>query len=290
MTTMNPSKILHTQHRSLGLAVLTAVTLMLTACAGVTEYKPQRGQMGKDVMWLPTSERLAEKMLQMAQAGPQDVLFDLGAGDGVIAIHAARTRGLQAVGIEYNPKLAEHARDNVRRAGLAQRVKIITGDIFVEDFSSASIVTMYLLPELNQQLRPTLLAMKPGTRIVSNSFDMGDWEADASHEEGRESALMWVVPAPVAGTWSLTFPERRWTMSLQLQQRYQKVGGSLMLEGKPQPLLGVSLRGPELRFTFIGPEEGTYSVVAQVQAAELRGEVTSYGITHRILGQHQSKP
>jgi hypothetical protein len=290
MTMMNPTKTFQGMRRRLGLAMLSAGTLMLMACAGVPDYKPQRGQMGKDVMWLPTSERLAEKMLQMAQATSQDVLFDLGAGDGVIAIHAARTRGLQAVGIEYNPKLAEHARDNVRRAGLAHRVNIITGDIFVEDFSTASIVTMYLLPELNQQLRPTLLAMKPGTRIVSNSFDMGDWEADASHEEGRESALMWVVPAQVAGTWSLTFPERRWAMSLQLQQRYQKVGGSLTLEGKIQPLLGVTLRGPELRFTFIGPDEGTYSVVAQVQTGELSGEVTSYGITHRMIGNRQSPP
>ncbi len=289
MWLMTPIHTLKKSPRHPGLNMAAAVMLLLMGCASVPPYAPQRGQMGKDVMWLPTSERLAEKMLQLAQATPQDVLFDLGAGDGVIAIHAAKSRGMQAVGIEYNPQLAEHARQNVRRAGAADRVKIVTGDIFVEDFSQASIVTMYLLPELNQQLRPTLLAMKPGTRIVSNSFDMGDWEADATHEEGRESALMWVVPAPVAGSWSLTFPERRWDMRLELQQRYQKVGGSLMLEGKVQPLLGVSLRGPALRFTFIGPDEGTYSVVAQVQATELSGEVTSYGITHPILGRRISK-
>ncbi len=264
---------------------LCGLMLLLAGCASAPDYKPQRGQMGKDVMWLPTSERLAEKRLQMAQVGPGDVLVDLGAGDGVIAIHAAKTRGIQAIGIEYNARLAEHARQNAAKAGVADRVQIITGDIFVEDFSRASVVTMYLLPELNQQLRPTLLAMKPGTRLVSNSFDMGDWEPDAQHEEGRESALMWVVPAPVQGPWTLELPERRWAMTLNLSQRHQKVGGTLTIEGQTQAILGASLRGPELRFVFIGPDEGSYSVRVQVQGKSLRGEVTSYGVAHEILGR-----
>ncbi len=264
---------------------LCALVCGLQACASAPDYKPQRGQMGKDVMWLPTSERLAEKMLQMAQVGPGDVLVDLGAGDGVIPILAAKTRGVQAIGIEYNAKLAEHARHKAAQAGVADRVQIITGDIFVEDFSRASVVTLYLLPELNQQLRPTLLAMKPGTRIVANSFDMGDWEPDAQFEEGRESALMWVVPAQVQGSWRLALPERRWDMKLQLSQRYQKVGGTLWVEGQAQPLLGASLRGSELRFVFVGPDEGSYSVRMQVQGSAMRGEVTSYGVTHEITGQ-----
>ncbi len=276
--------------RSLMRAIWATTGLLLTACASTPDYKPQRGQMGKDVMWLPTSERLAEKMLQMAAAGPQDLLVDLGAGDGVIPIHAAKTRGLRAVGIEYNPKLAEHARQNVRRAGLTERVNIITGDIFVEDFSQASVVTMYLLPELNQQLRPTLQAMKPGTRIVSNSFDMGDWEADASHEEGRESAYLWIVPAAVAGVWQLSMPERRWHMTLQLRQRHQQVGGSLNLEGVSQPVLGAHLRGADLRFTFIGPDEGTYSVQARVQGASLQGSVISYGQSQPVSGLRLDAP
>lgn len=264
---------------------LPGLACLLLACASAPAYQPQRGQMGKDVMWLPTSERLAEKMLQMAQVGPGDVLVDLGAGDGVIPILAAKTRGVQAIGIEYNPKLAEHARQKAAQAGVADRVQIITGDIFVEDFSRASVVTLYLLPELNQQLRPTLLAMKPGTRVVANSFDMGDWEPDAQFEEGRESALMWVVPAQVQGSWQLQFPERRWALKLQLHQRYQKVGGTLWIEGQAQTILGATLRGSELRFVFIGPDEGTYSVRMQVLGGEWRGDVTSYGVTHAISGQ-----
>jgi hypothetical protein len=275
------------QRRALTLGLCVA-SLLLGGCASAPDYKPQRGQMGKDVMWLPTSERLAEKMLQMARVVPGDVLVDLGAGDGVIPIHAAKTRGIQAIGIEYNARLAEHARQNAVKAGVADRVQIITGDIFVEDFSQASVVTMYLLPELNQQLRPTLLTMKPGTRIVANSFDMGDWDPDEQFEEGRESALMWVVPAPVQGHWTLQFPERRWAMTLQLHQRYQKIGGTLMIEGQAQPILGASLRGPELHFVFIGPDEGTYSVRMQAQGPALKGEVTSYGVAHEISGQMRS--
>ncbi len=268
--------------RQLGLCGLV---LIVGGCASAPDYKPQRGQMGKDVMWLPTSERLAEKMMQMAQVGPGDVLVDLGAGDGVIAIHAAKTRGIQAIGIEYNARLAEHARQNAAKGGVADRVQIITGDIFVEDFSRASVVTMYLLPELNHLLRPTLLAMKPGTRLVSNTFDMGDWEPDAQFEEGRESALLWVVPAQVQGPWVLQLTDRPWAMAMNLDQRHQKVGGTLTIEGQTQAILGASLRGPELRFVFLGPDQGTYSVRAQVQGKTLRGEVTGHGVTHTITGQ-----
>ena len=278
-------------HRHMGRALaISGLIFVLLGCASAPDYKPQRGQMGKDVMWLPTSERLAEQMLQMAGADAKDVLVDLGAGDGVIPIHAARTRGMQAIGIEYNAKLAEHARQNARHAGVADRVRIITGDIFVEDFSRASIVTMYLLPEINQQLRPTLLAMKPGTRIVSNSFDMGDWEADATHEAGRESAYLWIVPAKIEGPWELTMPERRWRMTLKWHQRYQQVGGTLQIEGQSQPVLGASLRGAVLRFTFIGPDEGTYSVQARIDGSRFQGEVTSYGTSQPISGIRAATP
>ena len=278
----------HELNRRLALAWgLGLATSGLVGCAQTETYLPKRGQMGKDVMWLPTSEKLTEKMLQLAEVGPQDLLYDLGAGDGIIPIYAARSRGVRAVGIEYNPKLAEHAQRNVQKAGVADRVRIITGDIFVEDFSQASVVTMYLLPEINQQLRPTLLNMKPGTRLVSNSFDMGDWEPDARFEEGRESALMWVVPAQVAGTWDLSYPERRWRMTLELRQRYQKVGGQIWIDNMSQPILGASLRGSALQFVFIGPDEGTYSVQAQMDGSKMRAEVLSYGVSHDLNGQRR---
>ena len=142
-------------------------------------YKPTLGQMGKDVMWLPTPNELVDNMLRMAQVNDQDLLYDLGAGDGVIAITAAKKHGARAVGIEYNPKLAAFAQQKVIEAGVQDKVRIIQGDIFQTDFSQATVLTLYLLPEINYQLRPIILKMKPGTRVVSHDFDMVEWEPDA---------------------------------------------------------------------------------------------------------------
>jgi hypothetical protein len=154
--------------------------LLLSACSSVptSTYAPKLGQMGKDVMWLPTRDELVTQMLTAAQVSPEDEVVDLGAGDGKIAIAAARQFGARAWGIEYNKDLAALAQRNAEKAGVAGRVRIVQGDIFKEDFSRASVVTLYLLEELNEQLRPTLLGMRPGTRVVSNTFGMGDWEPD----------------------------------------------------------------------------------------------------------------
>lgn len=133
-------------------------------------YKPTVGQEGKDVIWVPTNDALVRVMLQTAKVTPNDLVYDLGAGDGKIAIAAARDYGATAVGIEYNPDMAALAQRNAERAGVADKVKVIHGDIFEEDFSNATVVTLYLLPHLNMKLRPTLLDMKPGTRIVSNKL------------------------------------------------------------------------------------------------------------------------
>ena len=141
-------------------------------------FKPVKGQVGKDVMWLPTPQDMVDKLLTVAEVTPKDIVYDLGAGDGVISITAAKRFGARSVGIEYDQKMADFARKNTQLAGVADKVKIIRGDIFVEDFSEATVVTLYLLPELNLQLRPTLMKMKPGTRIVSNTFDMQEWTPD----------------------------------------------------------------------------------------------------------------
>ena len=164
-----------------GFAATAALTLgLLMGCATPqgADYQPQRGQSGKDVIWIPTSPELVTRMLNMAKVSSQDIVYDLGAGDGIIAITAAKQFGARAYGIEYNPQMAVHAQNNVRAAGVADKVSIRQGDIFVEKFDEATVVTMYLLPHLNLKLRPTLLKMKPGTRIVSHAFDMNEWEAD----------------------------------------------------------------------------------------------------------------
>jgi SAM-dependent methyltransferase len=146
--------------------------------AGHDVYQPTPGQAGKDVVWIPTPDAVVMQMLEAVKTTKDDLVYDLGSGDGKIPIAAAKRYGARAVGIEYNPEMAELARRNVKREGVENLVTIVTGDIFFEDFSKATVVTMYLLPQLNVKLRPTILKMKPGTRVTSHQFDMGEWEPD----------------------------------------------------------------------------------------------------------------
>ena len=242
-------------------------------------YVPQRGQMGKDVMWLPTSDDLVLKMLDAAKVGPQDELVDLGAGDGKIPIAAARQFGARAWGIEYNKDLAALAQRNAQRAGVAERVRIVHGDIFKEDFSKATVVTMYLLEELNAQLRPTILAMKPGTRVLSNTFSMGDWEPDQVIRVTNGTGYFWTVPANVAGLWTLSGLGEKSNATLKLDQIFQRVGGTLTLQGKTQNLLGARMEGSALHFSFINADGLLKAVKVIVNGQVLSGEVTGpYGM------------
>ena len=260
---------------------VSCAVFLLQACSVLPPetYVPQRGQMGKDVMWLPTSDDLVFKMLDAAKVGPQDELVDLGAGDGKIPIAAARLFGARAWGIEYNKDLAALAQRNAQRAGVANRVRIVHGDIFKEDFSKATVVTMYLLEELNAQLRPTILAMKPGTRVLSNTFSMGDWEPDQVIRVSNGTGYFWTVPAKVGGVWSLSGLDEKGNATLKLDQSFQRVGGSLTLEGKTQNLLGARMDGSELHFSFVNAEGLLKAVKVSVNGHELYGEVTGpYGM------------
>ncbi len=242
--------------------------------AGDKPYAPVRGQMGKDVIWIPTPKGLIDKMLAAAKVTSSDRVYDLGAGDGIIAITAAREFGAQAVGIEYNPRMADYARRMVQEAGVADKVRIITGDIFKEDFSSATVLTLYLLPELNMQLRPTILRMKPGTRVVSHAFSMGDWEPDETMSHDTARGFLWVVPASVEGEWMLTGMEGG-PVRISLRQVLQKIGGSLTRGGSSQPLLGARLRGDELFFQFVTPDRQVYSFSGQVSGGQISGTISS---------------
>ncbi|WP_245515945.1 class I SAM-dependent methyltransferase [Ancylobacter aquaticus] len=211
-------------------------------------YDPKSGQPGKDVVWVPTPDTLVQRMLDMAAVGPQDYLIDLGAGDGRTVIAAAQ-RGLRAHGIEYNPDMVTLAKRRAEAAGVADRATFEQADIFETDFSKAQVLTLFLLPELNERLRPQILELEPGTRVVSNSFAMGDWEADRVDRLGDEcrqwcTALMWIVPAKVEGDWRLG------EQPLRLTQTYQKVTGDL----GGTPIENGRVVGKELRFTAGGIE------------------------------------
>jgi hypothetical protein len=235
-------------------AVAGAMVLVASAAAqqAVPEYKPQVGQPGKDVVWVPTPQALVDKMLDMAKVTPQDYLVDLGSGDGRTVITAAK-RGVKAHGIEYNADLAELAKRNAQAAGVSDKATFENADIFKSDFSNATVVTLFLLPGLNLKLRPILLDMKPGTRVVSNSFNMGDWEPDdtATVTEDCTSfcrAYLWIVPAKVDGKWKMGESD------LTIDQQFQMFKGTVKTGNVIAPIMQGKLNGDQITFTA-GPTQ-----------------------------------
>ena len=205
---------------SIALAFAAALALSVTAQAQNKDYTPSVGQEGKDVIWVPTPNELIRKMLDMAKLTPSDVHFDLGSGDGRTVIAAAK-RGTKAVGVEYNPDMVELSKRAAQKEGVTARAEFIRGDIFETDFSKATVLTLYLLPSLNLKLRPTILNMKPGTRVVSHAFTMGDWPADQTETVEGRTAYLWIVPAKVDGNWRI-----EGNGDLALKQTFQKLEGS----------------------------------------------------------------
>jgi hypothetical protein len=256
-----------------GTLVFLILSFFIGAAAAQSKFEPQVGQAGKDVIWVPTPDEVVDRMLTMAQVSPQDFVMDLGAGDGKIAIAAAKRFGARAVGIEYNPEMVKHANANAQAAGVAGtgrgQALIRHGDIFQTDFSQASVITLYLLPALNMKLRPQLLAMRPGTRVVSHSFTMEDWEADeVSSLDGRR-AYFWVVPANVMGTWTLEAGSQRF--ELALEQTFQKVNGTVALSPLLAGLRDTRLRGPFIQFAFVGQDAVRRDFSGRVDGTRMEG-------------------
>jgi hypothetical protein len=254
---------------------LAFVTALLLACgvAAQPKYEPQVGQAGKDVIWVPTPDEVVERMLTMAQTGPNDIHFDLGAGDGKIAIMAAKKFGARATGIEYNPDMAKHANANAKAAGVEGvgpgKATIRQGDIFVTDFSSATVITLYLLPALNMKLRPTLLAMRPGTRVVSHSFTMEDWEADEISSVDGRRAYFWVVPANVMGTWLLDAGAQKPEVSFD--QTFQKISGRVKLGAVDGGLRDARLSGFNIAFTYLDQAGTRRDFTGRVTGGRMEG-------------------
>ena len=211
-------------------------------------FEPQVGQPGKDVVWVPTSQALVDKMLDLAKVGPNDIHYDLGSGDGRTVITAAK-RGARAYGIEYNPDMVELSKKNAAAAGVKEdRATFLKADLFETDFSKATVITMFLLPDINLRLRPKILDMRPGTRIVSNTFTMGEWEADVTETvtEGCTTwctALFWLVPAKVEGAWKMAQGGE-----LALTQTFQKLSGTLRNGSNTTPITEGKMRGDEITF------------------------------------------
>jgi SAM-dependent methyltransferase len=242
--------------------------------------EPQPGQAGKDVIWLPTPESLVERMLTMAQVTPADVVYDLGSGDGRTVIAAAK-RGAQAVGVEFNPDLVAFSESRARVQGVAQKARFVQGDIFQADFSRASVVTLYLLSTLNMRLRPTLLKMRPGTRVVSHAFNMEDWQPDEVSQAEYRRAYLWIVPAAVEGAWRFELPGGP-AFEIDLTQRFQKVEGTVDLGAVEAGLREVVLRGDALRFSFVDQQGVLRELAGTVSGDRITGTVQAAGRTGRF--------
>src|SRR5690242_2731504 len=233
-----------------------------------TGVQPEVGQSGKDVVWVPSPQELVDKMLDMAKVTPNDYVIDLGSGDGRTVITAAK-RGARALGIEYNPDMVALSKRNAAKAGVGGKASFVEADIFKSDLSKATVITMFLLTDLNLRLRPTILALKPGTRIVSNTFRMGDWEPDQTVELGCDTyctAYLWIVPAHVEGRWRSAQGE------LVVKQEFQKVFGTLSSGNVAAPLGRGSLLGDEIRFMAAGAEYH-----GRVKGDAIEGTVKSKG-------------
>jgi SAM-dependent methyltransferase len=217
-------------------------------------------------------------MLKSANVTKNDLVYDLGAGDGKIAILAAKQFNATAIGIEFNPDMAEYARKNVQLAGVSNKVSIITGDIFKEDFSKATVVTLYLLPALNIRLRPTILAMKPGTRVVSNTFTMGNWTADQTvQSDSGHMGYLWIVPARVEGSWTISgLPGLSNSHSLRLSilQQYQEITATLEVPGRTNSIsIKGRLNGDQISFEYQDQAGVLRSFVGKVESNIIKGSV-----------------
>ena len=248
-----------------------AVSLAFGSALAQTEkFEPKVGQEGKDVIWVPTSQTLVDKMLDAAKVTPNDFVIDLGSGDGRTVITAAK-RGAKALGIEYNPKMVELSRSNAEREGVAEKASFVQADLFQTDLSPATVITMFLLPEINLQLRPKILDLRPGTRVVSNSFTMGDWTADETVEAREDctsycKAYFWIVPAKVGGTWRMPASE------LALEQKYQNVSGTLKTKSGTTKITNGKLQGDQI--TFLA---GKTQYSGRVNGAVIEGTARSGG-------------
>lgn len=253
---------------------------LMAGCAtqnfGDEQYRLRMATAGKDIMWIPSKVDMVHKMLDAAKVGSADIVYDLGSGDGIIPIEAARKYGVRSVGIEYNLDLVELAKRNARRADLDRLVSFKRGDIFVEDFSEATVVTLYLGEALNAKLMPRLLQMRPGTRVVSNVFRIESWIPDQEiRSAAGDMAFLWIVPARVDGSWTFSGIPGVTQMSVQLRQKKQFFDAQVFFDGRRVAQIEDGrLRGSsmELQFSHAGR---SYALRGQVQDSQFTGQLNN---------------
>lgn len=252
------------------------------------QHAPRIGERGKDVIWVPTLDTLTIAMLKAARTTADDYVIDLGAGDGKIPIAAAKHFGARALGVEYNPQLVKLAQCNVRAEGVEEKVEIRQGDIFKTDFSQATVLTLYLLSDLNMRLRPTILQMRPGTRVVSNTFRMGDWSPDqfVNSEVGGTRAYLWVVPARIAGVWRFSDAAGAVSFRINLEQHFQDVKGVVLGSARHGSLRDARLVGAHIEFSVLRGD-APLRIKGTVDGDRIDGVIERAGKTSKIAGHRE---
>ncbi len=273
-----------------GLTSLLALLLPALACsamaqAGPASAAPQIGQVSKDSVWVPTPERMIRRLLQLADVTPRDLVIDLGSGDGRIPIHAARHFGARAIGVELEENLIRVSEDAAKAQGVSHLARFLRQDLFEADLSQATVVALYISPGVMTKLKPRLLALRPGTRVVSHHFTLQDWEADEVIKTEGRTGYLWVVPADVRGNWLVDIPGNGMRIRIEQVHQVLTIRGERM--GKPVNVVGARLRGTEIRFTSFDADGGARQFRGDIGAGRMAGE--SEGQEVRALRWHASR-
>lgn len=248
------------------LGVLPALVLLAVSMSSAARAQ----QRPLDVPYVPTPEHIVEAMLRLAKPTASDFLVDLGCGDGRIPITAALKYGVRGFGVDLNPVRVKEAVANAEKAKVSHMVTFVEGDLFKTDFMKASVLTLYLLPSVNMRIRPQVLEMKPGTRVVSHAFHFEDWEADASEQLDFRSVYFWVVPAKVAGRWSGTAGSSK--LELELVQKFQMLSGTATIDGRPSPIGKARMTGEAITLEIDAGNGQTRTLTGRLEGSELKGD------------------
>lgn len=264
--------------RRLSQVTLLALCLALAAPGAGADGAdpPQIGQVSKDSVWVPTPERVIRRMLQMADVTSDDVVVDLGSGDGRIPIYAARHFGARAVGVELEENLVRLSIESARAQGVAHLARFVREDLFAYDLSAATVIALYISPSVMSRLKPRLAALQPGTRIVSHFFTLNDWAPDETIRVEERTAYLWVVPADLRGTW--TVRTRDDALKLTIAQDHQRLTLSAERDGRGVPVVGARLRGMEVGFSALDPDGSMRRYDGRVEGTRMTGESGNAGI------------
>jgi SAM-dependent methyltransferase len=247
-------------------AAFFSLTLL---CGFVEAQAPQIGQVSKDSVWVPTPERMIRRLLQMADTTKDDVVIDLGSGDGRIPIYAAKHFGARGIGVELEKNLIDISRSAARKEGVASRVQFIQEDLFKADLSQATVIALYISPGVMTRLQPILLDLRPGTRVVSHSFKLDDWDPDESIVVEERHGHLWVVPARVEGRWAVSLGEE--SFGMRIERQYQRLSIAGERGGRPLNVIGARLRGNEIRFTSFDRDGNVRHHAGRVDGERMSG-------------------